>query len=241
MKKRLALAGIGLAMALTPLATVAQPAVAAANNTLGGTVYDLQSGLPLSGICDQIEDVKNNYNVVGVQASQQDGTWQQQNLPTSTYTVEFFDCRAGDYPFLFLGATPLQAKAQQVHLAGGVTDTSLQIHMPPGGAVSGILKDSTTHQPIVDGLVEQFYASKVSGEVAYAGFSCTDSLGGWHMGGSPVSGVKVAFLGQGCNNETYSYFTRWYDQKGTFGGATPIIIQANQETTGIKITSKPSP
>jgi hypothetical protein len=228
-----AAAGVALIAGLAPGQAAQASPRTSAGNTIGGTVYDLQTGTPLSGICDQIMDVNNNYFVVGVQVSQADGTWQQQNLPDSTYTVEFFDCRASDYPFYFLGDTPLQDHATPVTLSGGVTNTSLQVHMPPGGGVTGTVTDAATHQPVNDMQVEIFYPQLVSGEQAYAGFTCTNSLGGWRIGGAPVTGVKVRFDGFGCGSETYSYQQAYYHQRATFNSAATVPVSANQDTTAI--------
>jgi hypothetical protein len=123
--------------------------------------------------------------------------------------------------------------ASSVTLTGGVTNTSLQIHMPPGGGVSGTVTDAATHQPVNDMQVEIFYAQLVSGEQAYAGFTCTNQLGAWRIGGAPVSGVKVRFDGFGCGSETYSYQQAYYHQKATFNTAVTVPVSANQDTTGL--------
>jgi hypothetical protein len=228
-----AAAGVALIASLVSGQAAQAAARTSAGNTIGGTVYDLQSGTPLSGICDQIMDVNNNYNVLGVQVSQPDGTWQQPNLPDGTYTVEFFDCRGSDYPFYFLGDTPLLDHASSVTLSGGVSNTSLQIHMPPGGGVSGTVTDAATHQPVNDMQVEIFYPQLISGEQAYAGFTCTDQLGTWRIGGAPVTGAKVRYDGFGCRGETYSYQQAYYHQKATFNAAVTVPVSANQDSTGL--------
>ena len=116
------------------LLTLVAPALAA---TLVGTVTD-ESGSPLSGVELVVYDERLNY---GTATTTNDGGWSMQGLPAGRYRVRAMPGETSPYADRFYPNDWDFCSAEAIDLPDGAEVDGIDIAVPEGGTLTGVLKD----------------------------------------------------------------------------------------------------
>ena len=176
--------------------------VVAAGTTTSGIDASLQSGGTISGVVlagsgapvDGVEVYAYDSNGLAMPATQSaaDGTWSIDRLAAGVYSLGF-TAAGGDLNFLpqFLGGGSTIAGAYGVSVSAGATTSGVEIHLQPGGQITGKVTDASS-VPIANALVDAYDAG---GDIAASATSAAD--GTYSINGLASGSYRVGFTTPG--------------------------------------------
>ncbi|WP_223691378.1 beta strand repeat-containing protein [Leifsonia poae] len=190
---------------------VAPAALAAGTATIGGTVTDASTGLPIAGVVVDVCAQSSGQCSDDV-ATATDGTYSFSGLDADRYTVSFTPDPAGSY---------IPTTTSRFTLAAGGSVVK-NVALATGGSISGRVTDADG-APIVGVNVVRIESFD---ESRFFGWFETDADGRYRVTALPAGSYQVAFASSGFLKET------WNDVLG-FGGGTAVMVAAGADTSGI--------
>ncbi|HET6809621.1 MAG TPA: carboxypeptidase-like regulatory domain-containing protein [Acidimicrobiales bacterium] len=202
-----------------------------AGGEITGTVTDTASPPnKLGRICVSASG-GGNY---GYASTAPDGTYTIANLPSGSYSVEFYNgCGdSGSYlPQWYKGASSQQAAAA-VSVTAGQATPGIDAAMVPGGSISGRVTD-TASPP--NGLSAVCVSASSTAPGGQYGSASTSSDGSYTISGLAPGSYTVEFRNCGPG----SYVTQWYQGASSSSSATPVSVSTGQTTSGIDAALAP--
>jgi hypothetical protein len=191
-----------------------------------GTVTDATTGLPIEDIFVEILDLDGGR--IDTDFTDSAGTYEiPSTLPSGSYLVRFNaeDRNAGcAYVTAYYGGALTLDEATPVELTAPNVATNIDAELSRGSIIFGRVTDAETGAPITSGSV---VVRDSEGE--FAMFGRISFLGGYRTGtGLPSGSYTIEFRdGDG------GYVDEFYDDQPTLATATPVVLNAPTDLTGI--------
>ncbi len=212
------------------------PSLVAGATTFGisGTVTAV-GGAPLAGICVSISQIGGQATSGTVTGS--DGTYSVgAGVPTGQYDVKFSsgtECSTSpeNYALQYYDDSPTPTGAQPVSVVSGVTTTSIDAVMEPGGSISGTVTAATGSAPIKGVCVYAYGTGNINYWVAV-----TAADGSYELDGLSTGAYTVDFVDPGtttCTAPGGAYASQWYSGRSTQATADSVSVTAGQTTGSI--------
>ena len=186
--------------------------------SITGTVTAATGGAPLSDICVDVFLASDIYDSVSDSCSETNGNYLVTGLATGTYVVEFTDPN-GNYSQQWYNGAATAESASPIEISTGNQTTGVNAAMATAGKISGTVTD-TSSDPLSDVCV---YAYSVSTD-QYSNGACTNSQGGYSIGGLVPGSYLVYFSSNG------NYLSEWYNNQTSESSANPLTVVAAQVT-----------
>lgn len=187
------------------------------------------AGNPLYGACVDAYDAGGN--LVGTASAYgQSASYRLTGLRSGTHTARFRGCEGGWYgeqvaPEWYANQ-PTRTTATQFTVREGATRLNINGFLSPGGAITGVVKDTSARG--LGGICVDAFDS--AGDVAS---SSTTSVTGLYKVNSLAGGTyKVRFT----DCVTGTYLERWFDAKGTQATANPVTVNPGSTTPNVNAT-----
>lgn len=201
----------------------------AIGSSVGGTVTESSSGLPLVNVCVSLWNGNAQLRTTCTGA---DGTYLMPDVAAGTYTVSFFD-PTGFHQTKWAGGATSQGASTPVEMGdqGAVTVDQALSGVP--GSISG-----TVHNDGLDPSTQEcvyLYYPGAAGAFAGQG-TCTNDAGAYLLAGMAPGSYVVAFVDPMGLTPTI-----WSGGAATQADATPIIVAADAAVTGVDVSPLPAP
>lgn len=170
--------------------------------TVSGVVTDL-SGTPLVGIDIDVFDSAGVFYSAVDAMTDATGAYEIGVLPPGTYYVQADASILDGYVDTYFGGTTEFALATPVVVGTGATTAGVDIQMPLGGTISGVVTNASTGQPIAGIRVSVF--DDLGSILPWAGAS-TDASGAYTVGALPAGSFYVRSAGDPSQGLAYEYW-----------------------------------
>ncbi len=191
-----------------------------------GKVTDATTGQPLEGVGVSILDM--NGNVVESKYTAADGTYEIAGiLPSGSYLVHFssYSYNAScAYISAYYGGAQTLEEATPVNVTAPNVTPNVDAQLKRGSIIFGRVTEAGTGAPITKGTV---IVRNAQGVVVTTGW--LTFLGGYHTGSALPSGSYTVQFTDGDGG----YVDEFYDDKPTLATATPVVVTAPNDVTGI--------
>jgi hypothetical protein len=200
-------------------------AVLAEGGSIGGTVTDESTGLPISGIWACAID----HEGIPARCSESGptGAYQLNGLRSGEYSVEYEGGNNVNYLSEFYEDSETWAGAKKVTVTAPALTAGIDAELSPGAQILGRVTDVATGAPLPDIMVCAMEAPP--GE--YEGCDHTDSNGEYAIRSLPAGTYLVAF------EKEYLPFGmqvgQWWDGATSAADATPITIEPPETRSGV--------
>jgi hypothetical protein len=151
----------------------------------------------------------------------QDGSYTVRGLPAGSYKVQFAGGNSGAVTQWHAAASSFDA-ATPITLTAGQDLSGINASLVKGASISGTI----TVPPGVDPSRVHVEARDTNGNTA--GYSGISSEGTYSLRGFPAGSYKVLF-----SSYDTGLLQQWYSGASSFDAATPVVLAAGQEKTGI--------
>lgn len=193
---------------------------------VSGTVTEAGTGLPIEGVFVEVLDMEG----VRVESAftKADGSYETPTtLPSGSYLVRFnADGRFASCTFItaYYGGALQQADAEPITVSAPTPVTGIDASLTRGSLLYGRITDAATGAPLSSGRVEIY---NEQGKYVATGY--VTSIGGWYTDvGLPSGSYRLRFSdGDG------GYIDEYYDDALTFEEATPVVVSAPDDLTGL--------
>jgi hypothetical protein len=208
-----------------PLTLVAGQSLTGINVNLvkGATIsgrITVPSGVDLNSVGVSIQSTGNEwYSAYG--SVNQDGSYSVRGLPAGSYKIQFVGGNSGAVTQWHAAATSFDT-ATPVTLAAGQDLAGINATLVKGASISG----TVTVPPGVDPSQVHVEARDINGNPA--GYSNISSEGTYSLRGFPAGSFKVLF-----SSYDTGLLQQWYSGASSFDSATPVVLAAGQDKTGI--------
>jgi protocatechuate 3,4-dioxygenase beta subunit len=193
---------------------------------ISGVVLD-GSGAPVDGV--EVEAYDSNGLPMPATQSGADGTWSIDRLPAGVYSIGFTAAGA-DLNFLpqFLGGGSTIAGAYGVSVSAGATTSGVDIHLQPGGRITGTVTDASS-VPIANALVDAYDSG---GHIAASATSAAD--GTYSINGLAGGSYRVGFTTpSGPLTPGPNYLPHFEGGEATLSSAKAISVTAGGTSAGV--------
>ena len=217
----------GLANPVTVLGTgtaVGIDFVLASGGTISGTVSDLM-GVPLAGIDIDIFDSLGVFYSAVDAATDALGFYEIGALPPGTYYMQADASALDGHVDTYFGNTTDFALATPVTVNAGAIFSGVDVQMPLGGTISGLVTGVTNGLPIDNIRVSVF--DDLGSILTWAGAS-TDASGAYRVGALPPGSYYVRAAGDPSQDLAFEYWPN-----ATFrANATLVAVVAGTDVPG---------
>jgi hypothetical protein len=205
---------LALLLGCLALLAAAPGAFAAGTDSISGTVTEINSKLPLTGVEVTVYSTETG-SFAGVAITEAFGKYKVKNLAAGNYKVEFsgaaFNTRYYNQKLSLVEADP-------VTVTEGVDTPGINAELLELGKISGTVVSAATKLPI-PGVSVSVYT--FAGEPV--GFAETDAKGKYEVLGLEAGEYKIEFFPTGLN-----YAPQYYKARPSFEAATPLPVKAEQ-------------
>lgn len=191
--------------------------VLGAGGVISGTVTDAQ-GQPLNYPCVSAYDASGDW--LDQVAGDDSGAYRIGGLGTGAYRLEFRDCSSGANAPEWYSDKPTLETADPVGVVAGSETGGIDAQLGAGGAISGTVTDATG-EPI------PYVSIDVYGP-GVEDYTYTDEAGRYRLEGLATGAYVIEF--RDCDSSCYN---EYYDDQDTYQAATPVLVTAGAETSGI--------
>ena len=224
----LLLGGLGVIGAAGPAQAVG-PTSVSGTVIAGDTVSPGHPGIGLSGVSVSVESVTDG-SVSGNTTTDASGHYVVTGLPPGIYTVAFGVPTNPDnflnYAFEYLGNAATLNTAQQFTLAAGQTLDSVDITLPMGGTVEGVVFDGSNFHDLAGVCVLAISPSLTDGiGSGILGGACSDNNGFFQIRGLVPGSYTLEF--QAVADDGKIYAPQYYLRAKTLATATYFDVLAN--------------
>ncbi|MDQ0866456.1 hypothetical protein QF036_004037 [Arthrobacter globiformis] len=187
--------------------------------TISGRIT-VPSGVDIGSVGVSVQSTGNEwYSAYG--SVNQDGSYSVRGLPAGSYKVQFVGGSSGAVTQWHAAASSFDA-ATPITLTTGQDLSGINASLVKGASLSGTI----TVPPGVDPSLVHVEARDINGNTA--GYSGISSEGTYSLRGFPAGSYKVLF-----SSYDTGLLQQWYSGASSFDAATPVILAAGQEKTGI--------
>ena len=193
---------------------------------ISGVVLD-GSGSPVNGV--EVEAYDSNGLPMPATQSGADGTWSIDRLPAGVYSLGF-TASGADLNFLaqFLGGGSTIAGAYGVSVSAGATTSGVDIHLQPGGRITGKVTDASS-VPIANALVDAYDAG---GDIAASATSAAD--GTYSINGLAGGSYRVGFTTpSGPLTPGPNYLPQFAGGAATLSSAKAVSVTTGGTSAGV--------
>jgi hypothetical protein len=201
--------------------------------TITGTIADAKTGSPLANNCNvqvMAEDTVTFDSFFTQGCTDSSGKYTVGSLPTGSYTVRFSDS-TDNYVTQYYNGESSSSSADTVNATGGAATSGINAALVVGGKITGTITDAATGSPLANVCSLNVQADDpTTGAFVASSNGCTDSAGGYSIGGLPAGAYKVFFQD---DNHSDNYVSQWYNGKASFGVANTVTVTGGATTSGI--------
>jgi protocatechuate 3,4-dioxygenase beta subunit len=203
----------------------------AVTGSISGTVTG--GGEPLNGVDIYAFDSKGNWITKTTDAS---GQYTISLLQTGYYTI-YFGAFSTGYISRWYDNHDTPENPERVAVTAPDNTSEINAVLDRGGSISGKVTDSTTGDPIQNAWIDAYDKNLYSnGQPVWRGYAVSAADGSYTVKGLPSGEHKIEVF-KAENTEP----KEWYNNKNSFSSATPVPVNAEEETGGIDIALGPEP
>jgi hypothetical protein len=207
---------------------------------ISGTVTSAVTSKGIGHIEVVVYSTTNTGDIIGTAATEESGNYSV-TVSAGTYKVGFKSSIEDplNYVTQFYDAQGELSKATSLNILEGENKSGVDAQLQPGGSISGIVTDASTHQPLADIAVIAAEPGTESFETLQA-VALTDAAGEYTLVGLPAGTSDVVFEQQTESAVLYSpqiyngqSFEVTEDPALLFASATPVPVVQSKTTPGI--------
>lgn len=196
-------------------------------SSIGGTVTAAGGLTPLESISVTVFRLSGgNWEFVGGQLSEMDGTFVINGLAAGDYRLEFYDS-SGVYAGEFYNNATAFALADTVNVPAATAVTGINASLSPASAISGTVT-GPGGAPLSGITVNVLAFSVLQDAWVFASSGSTDTSGNYSVSGLSAGNYLVEFL-----DSAGSYAKEYYDNAADVASATQVTVGVSATTSGI--------
>ena len=208
------------------------PIAQAATTEVRGKVTSAASGEPINEVEVRYYTSENAFGRFVTNAKGEYG--ENINASSGEFRVEFVPPAGSKYAFQYYKEKTSYQTATPVTVEANKLNATIHAALSEGGAISGVVTDAMTHQPVAGIAIEAFS----NGDDAPVSMGYSNSNGAYTMSGIPGGSVDVAFFSnyqpgevlynpQVYNDQPFSGFSE------LFLDGNPVQVTAAHTTSGV--------
>lgn len=193
---------------------------------ISGSITDVNTGLPISGVCVTLIDTATNFGVGQSGCSDSNGAYQTTTVPDGSYKVQFWAPYGSNYINQMYNDKPDMATGDVVSLLAGTPVTGIDAALQTGGTISGTVTDSVSGAPVAG--VYVFATPRFSHAGAVSGVR-SDASGHYQTNGNPAGQFTVQFGYSGDG----PYLVQYYRGQVSEADANPVAVTLGADSPNI--------
>jgi hypothetical protein len=195
------------------------PIAQATTTEVRGKVTSAASGEPISEVEVRYYTSENAFARFVTNAKGEYG--ENINMSSGEFKVEFVPPAGSKYAFQYYKEKTSYQTATPVTVEANKLNTTIHAALSEGGAISGVVTDAMTHQPVAGIGIEAFS----NGDDAPVSMGYSNAGGAYTLSGIPSGSVDVAFFSR-YQPEEVLYSPQVYDDQ-PFEGYSELFLDGN--------------